>query len=51
MGTATPRNTRLDISAPAHTLVTGTGTITATAVVNDISVVGVGTSFLTEIKP
>ncbi len=51
IGTATPRNTRLDISAPAHTLVTGTGTITATAVVNDISVVGVGTSFLTEIKP
>lgn len=50
IGTATPRNTRLDIVDAAVTLVTGTGTISASQIINDTTVTGVGTLFLSEVK-
>lgn len=50
LGTASPRNTNLDIVAPSVTLVTGTGTISASQIVNDTTVTGTGTLFTTEVK-
>lgn len=50
IGTAAARNTRLDIVDAAVSLVTGTGTISASQIVNDTTVTGVGTLFLSEVK-
>jgi hypothetical protein len=50
LGTTTPRNTRLDVIAPTITLVTGTGTITPTQIVDDCVVNGTGTLFLSEVR-
>lgn len=50
IGTTTTRNTNLDIVAPSVTLVTGTGTISASQIVNDTTVTGSGTAFLSEVR-
>lgn len=50
LGTATPRNSKMDIVAPAPIIVAGTGTIAPTQYFDDCIVIGTGTAFLSEVK-